>query len=164
MIFGSEEPSKFHFPDSRPIALEIGRMAQLGTEGGRLGGRPLVLGAVALAALRVEPDYVDRLEVACDTYNEQLAALRSFVLPAGTPLSAALHVSRTVTRRAERSTWAALDAHGDSMNPLTAKYLNRGAPTGGAVMPTLDCYAMRVAAGAATRARRSMRERSRSGT
>jgi cob(I)alamin adenosyltransferase len=75
--------------------------------------------------LRVELEYVQRLEAACDTYNEQLAALRSFVLPAGTPVAAALHVSRTVTRRAERSTWTALDEHGDSMNPLTAKYLNR---------------------------------------
>ena len=39
--------------------------------------------------------------------------------------SALLHVSRTVVRRAERSTWAALEAHGETMNPLTATYLNR---------------------------------------
>jgi cob(I)alamin adenosyltransferase len=84
-----------------------------------------VVSAPEFPPLRVEPDYVDRLEAACDTYNEQLGALRSFVLPAGTPLSAALHVSRTVARRAERSTWAALGAHGESMNPLAAKYLNR---------------------------------------
>ena len=36
-----------------------------------------------------------------------------------------LHVARTVTRRAERSAWAAIDEHGDTMNVLTAKYLNR---------------------------------------
>ena len=75
--------------------------------------------------LRVEQSYVDALEAACDRYNEDLAALRSFVLPGGTPGSALLHVSRTIVRRAERSTWAALEAHGDSMNPLTATYLNR---------------------------------------
>jgi cob(I)alamin adenosyltransferase len=75
--------------------------------------------------LRVEQDYVDRLEAACDRYNADLEALRSFVLPGGTPGAALLHVSRTVVRRAERSTWAALDAHGDTMNPLTATYLNR---------------------------------------
>jgi cob(I)alamin adenosyltransferase len=75
--------------------------------------------------LRVEGSYVEALEAACDRYNEELAALRSFVLPGGTPGSALLHVSRTVVRRAERSTWAALDEHGDSMNPLTATYLNR---------------------------------------
>ena len=51
--------------------------------------------------------------------------LRSFVLPGGSPAAALLHVARTVVRRAERSTWAALEAHGDSMNPLTAQYLNR---------------------------------------
>jgi cob(I)alamin adenosyltransferase len=75
--------------------------------------------------LRVEQAYVDRLEAACDEYNAELAPLRSFVLPGGTPGSALLHVSRTVVRRAERSTWAALDEHGASMNPLTATYLNR---------------------------------------
>ena len=75
--------------------------------------------------LRVEPAYVEALEAACDRYNEDLAALRSFVLPGGTPGSALLHVSRTIVRRAERSTWAALEEHGDSMNRLTATYLNR---------------------------------------
>jgi cob(I)alamin adenosyltransferase len=75
--------------------------------------------------LRVEQSYVDRLEAACDTHGDPLPTLRSFLLPGGTPGAARLHVARTVTRRAERSTWAALDIYGDSMNPLTAKYLNR---------------------------------------
>ncbi len=75
--------------------------------------------------LRVEQDYVDRLERACDEYNAGLPVLRSFVLPGGTPASALLHVARTVVRRAERSTWAAMEVYGDSMNPLTAQYLNR---------------------------------------
>jgi cob(I)alamin adenosyltransferase len=84
-----------------------------------------VVEAPEFPPLRVEQDYVDRLEAACDRYNADLEALRSFVLPGGTPGAALLHVSRTVVRRAERSTWAALEAHGDSMNPLTATYLNR---------------------------------------
>jgi cob(I)alamin adenosyltransferase len=75
--------------------------------------------------LRVEPDYIDRLEAWCDTYNEPLEKLRSFILPGGTPAAAQLHVARTVVRRAERSAWAAIEAHGDTMNVLTAKYLNR---------------------------------------
>jgi cob(I)alamin adenosyltransferase len=75
--------------------------------------------------LRVEQDYVDRLERACDEYNAELPVLRSFVLPGGTPASALLHVARTVVRRAERSTWAAMEVYADSMNPLTAQYLNR---------------------------------------
>jgi cob(I)alamin adenosyltransferase len=77
------------------------------------------------APLRVLASYVDVLEAECDRYNELLAPLRSFVLPGGTPGSALLHVSRTIVRRAERSTWAALEVHGDAMNPLTATYLNR---------------------------------------
>ncbi len=79
----------------------------------------------AYPPLRVEESYVSRLEADCDTYNDQLEKLRSFVLPAGTAGAALLHVARTVVRRAERSTWAALDVHGETMNPLTARYLNR---------------------------------------
>jgi cob(I)alamin adenosyltransferase len=75
--------------------------------------------------LRVTDAYVERLEAACDEHNDKLEKLRSFVLPGGTPGSALLHVSRTVVRRAERTTWAALETYGDTMNPLTARYLNR---------------------------------------
>ena len=75
--------------------------------------------------LRVEADYVDRLEGWCDAYNEPLEKLRSFILPGGSPAAAQLHVARTVTRRAERSAWAAIDEHGATMNVQTAKYLNR---------------------------------------
>jgi cob(I)alamin adenosyltransferase len=75
--------------------------------------------------LRITGDYVTALEEACDTHNESLPALRSFILPGGTPGAALLHTARTVVRRAERSCWAALDAGGESVNPLTAQYLNR---------------------------------------
>ncbi|MFB4313147.1 cob(I)yrinic acid a,c-diamide adenosyltransferase [Actinomadura sp. 21ATH] len=87
-------------------------------------------------ALRVEPSYVEFLEAACDEHNAGLPPLRSFILPGGTPGAALLHVARTVTRRAERSAWAAIEAHGAApagdpdareggVNPLTARYLNR---------------------------------------
>jgi cob(I)alamin adenosyltransferase len=79
----------------------------------------------AYPPLRVDESYINALEQACDTFNEGLPVLRSFVLPGGSAAAALLHVARTVVRRAERSTWAALEAHGDTMNPLTAKYLNR---------------------------------------
>ena len=75
--------------------------------------------------LRVEQDYVDRLEAWCDEYNEHLETLRSFILSGGTPGAAHLHVARTVVRRAERSAWAAFEQHGDSMNKLAITYLNR---------------------------------------
>jgi cob(I)alamin adenosyltransferase len=75
--------------------------------------------------LRVEPDYVVRLEGWCDHFNEPLEKLRSFILPGGTPASALLHVARTVVRRAERSGWAAHAEHEASMNVLAIQYLNR---------------------------------------
>ena len=75
--------------------------------------------------LRVDENYLARLEEACDAYNESLPTLRSFVLPGGTPGGALLHVARTVVRRAERTGWAAISEHGESMNVLAVKYLNR---------------------------------------
>jgi cob(I)alamin adenosyltransferase len=75
--------------------------------------------------LRITQSYIDRLEHWCDLYNEPLAPLKSFVLPGGSPLSALLHVARTVVRRAERSAWAAAKAAPDTVSSLPAKYLNR---------------------------------------
>lgn len=75
--------------------------------------------------LRVEQSYVDRLETDCDRFLEGLEKLRSFILPGGTPGAALLHQACTVVRRAERSTWAALEKHGATMNQLPATYLNR---------------------------------------
>lgn len=75
--------------------------------------------------LRIEQDYVDRLESWCDQYNAELPNLRSFILNGGTPGAAHLHVARTVVRRAERSAWAAWAEHADTMNILAVTYLNR---------------------------------------
>jgi cob(I)alamin adenosyltransferase len=75
--------------------------------------------------LRIEQDYIDRLEAWCDHYNEALPNLRSFILNGGTVAGAHLHVARTVVRRAERSAWAAYEVHGATMNKLALTYLNR---------------------------------------
>ena len=75
--------------------------------------------------LRVLPEYVTRLEGWCDTFNEGLPKLDSFILPGGTPGAAYLHVARTVARRAERSVWELLQVDAERTNPLTAQYLNR---------------------------------------
>mgnify|MGYP000253431037 CR=1 FL=1 len=84
--------------------------------------------------LRVQQPWVDDLEADCDRYLEQTPKLRSFILPGGTAGSAHLHLATTVVRRAERSAWAALAAHGTAAGPargtggvnvLTATYLNR---------------------------------------
>ena len=84
--------------------------------------------------LRVEEEWVTELETHCDHYLERLEKLRSFILPGGTPAAAYLHLALTVVRRAERSVWAAVDAHGTDpgsargeggVNPVAAAYLNR---------------------------------------
>lgn len=75
--------------------------------------------------LRIEQSYIDALEGWCDRFGTDLPALNSFVLPGGTPFAALLHQARTVTRRAERSAWAAVTAYPDDTSVLPAKYLNR---------------------------------------
>jgi cob(I)alamin adenosyltransferase len=75
--------------------------------------------------LRVLESQVEFIEAQIDKYNSELQPLKSFVLPSGTPAAALLHVARTVTRRAERTTWHAIHSFGGGVNPLSAKYLNR---------------------------------------
>ena len=75
--------------------------------------------------LRILESQIAYIEEQIDHFNTELAPLRSFVLPGGTAAAALLHVARTVVRRAERCTWAAIHAFGAGVNPLTAKYLNR---------------------------------------
>ena len=84
-----------------------------------------VTDAPAFEPLRVLESQILYLEEAIDKYNAGLESLRSFVLPSGTPAAAHLHVARSVVRRGERCTWAAIHAFGGGVNPLTAKYLNR---------------------------------------
>ena len=74
-------------------------------------------------ALRIVSAQVERLEQEIDAMNLKLAPLDSFVLPGGSAASAALHVARTVVRRAERLS-VALASESD-VNPLVIQYLNR---------------------------------------
>ena len=80
-------------------------------------------GTNAKKALRIVPAQVDRLEVEIDTMNEQLDDLTSFILPGGSPASAYLHLSRTVTRRAERLV-SELTLR-ENINPQALSYINR---------------------------------------
>ncbi len=73
--------------------------------------------------LRIVQSQIDRLEVEIDAMNARLAPLESFVLPGGSRASAALHLARTVVRRAERLI-AAL-AETEAVNPLALQYANR---------------------------------------
>src|SRR6185312_6642748 len=69
-----------------------------------------------------EADVV-RMEGEMDRFDTELEPLRAFVLPAGSRLAAALHMARTICRRAERST-VTLD-RAESLDPLIVKFLNR---------------------------------------
>lgn len=75
-------------------------------------------------SLRIRPVQTEFLEKQIDHFNADLAPLTSFVLPGGTPLSAALHVARTVARRAERITVELAAVEADT-SPETIRYLNR---------------------------------------
>ena len=75
-------------------------------------------------SLRVTAVQTLWIENQIDHFNEGLAPLKSFVLPGGTPLSAALHIARTVTRRAERIVVELASIEPD-VNPEAIRYLNR---------------------------------------
>jgi cob(I)alamin adenosyltransferase len=75
--------------------------------------------------LRITQGQVDRLEREIDELNSELAPLRSFVLPGGTPAAAAMHLARTVCRRAERLVVALAEKREEKVSPETVKYLNR---------------------------------------
>ena len=76
------------------------------------------------ASLRVTAEQTGWLEQMIDMYNESLAPLDSFILPGGSPLAAALHLARTITRRAERLV-VELVHNEPGSNPQAIIYLNR---------------------------------------
>ncbi|NUS70293.1 MAG: cob(I)yrinic acid a,c-diamide adenosyltransferase [Ensifer adhaerens] len=75
--------------------------------------------------LRIVAAQVTWLETEIDRLNSELDPLRSFVLPAGSPASAALHVARTVARRAERQVVALAQIEGEVVSTEAIAYINR---------------------------------------
>lgn len=86
---------------------------------------PVAEGEAPDAALRITPGQIERLESLIDRFNALLSPLNSFILPGGTPLAAALHLARTVTRRAERAAAALAAEQPDQTGPDALRYLNR---------------------------------------
>ncbi len=80
---------------------------------------------ISWTPLRIKAHQVAALEEALDAYNEPIAPLTSFILPAGSPLSAHLHLARTLARRAERDAVTLARIEGEAVNPEVMKYLNR---------------------------------------
>jgi cob(I)alamin adenosyltransferase len=77
------------------------------------------------APLRMSDAQVKRLEDEIDGLNAELKPLRSFVLPGGSAAAAALHVARTVCRRAERCMVALAGQPGEQVAAPALKYINR---------------------------------------
>lgn len=75
--------------------------------------------------LRIIRGQVDRLEGEIDALNADLSPLNSFVLPGGTPTAAALHVARTVCRRAERLSVELAEQEPGKVSKEARQYLNR---------------------------------------
>jgi cob(I)alamin adenosyltransferase len=84
---------------------------------------PVTQGKPPFEPLRIIAAQVLRIEKEIDRLNARLEPLTSFVLPGGSPAAAALHLARTVTRRAERLACAL--AEREEVNPEALKYLNR---------------------------------------
>lgn len=77
----------------------------------------------ALPGPRLGEGHVTELERAIDRHEAQLTPLRDFILPGGTPKAAALHVARTVCRRAERGVVRL--TRESAVSPVILRYLNR---------------------------------------
>ena len=80
---------------------------------------------LAFEPLRIVQAQVDRIEAEIDELNADLAPLRSFVLPGGTPAAAHLHLARTVSRRAERLMTELAATEGETVAAPALKYINR---------------------------------------
>ena len=76
-----------------------------------------------LVKARIDDQRIAELERAIDACEQELEPLRSFIIPGGTPKSAALHVARTICRRAERRVVHL--AHDIELPALVVIYLNR---------------------------------------
>ncbi|AMJ61892.1 cob(I)yrinic acid a,c-diamide adenosyltransferase [Bosea sp. PAMC 26642] len=81
--------------------------------------------AMAFEPLRIVQAQVDRIEAEIDRLNGELAPLRSFVLPGGTPAATYLHLARTVSRRAERLMVELSHTEGETVGGPALKYINR---------------------------------------
>ena len=80
---------------------------------------------LAYEPLRIVASQVARLEADIDALNARLSPLRSFVLPGGSAASAALHVARTVARRAERLMVEVSRRPGEIVSADAIRYMNR---------------------------------------
>ncbi|PKR76972.1 ATP:cob(I)alamin adenosyltransferase [Halalkalibacillus sediminis] len=73
---------------------------------------------------KLKKEHIEELEKQIDAWDEELAELKNFILPSGHPSAAALHVARTIVRRAERTAVALRETEEVEID-LVVSYLNR---------------------------------------
>ncbi|MDL4841882.1 cob(I)yrinic acid a,c-diamide adenosyltransferase [Aquibacillus rhizosphaerae] len=71
---------------------------------------------------KLKQEHINNLEQQIDNLDRELPELKNFILPSGHAASAAMHVARTIVRRAERKAVSLAD---DLVDPLAITYLNR---------------------------------------
>lgn len=110
-----------------PVAFErdllVGIQRDLFAIGGQLASPEPAKVGKALAKAALDEERIGVMERAIDAADEELSALDAFILPGGSPKAAALHMARTVCRRAERRV-VALD-HLQGVPAVVIRYLNR---------------------------------------
>ena len=83
-----------------------------------IGGELAIPGSAVINSI-----HVDSLEKIIDTYNEDLPALKEFILPGGSLSASICHLARSVCRRAERNLVAI--SRNEYINPESLRYINR---------------------------------------
>lgn len=112
-----------HLDDSSWAKRADARLGRIQEELFVLGGDLASPGDVKYPVPRIEAHHVATLEVEMDELESDLPPLKHFILPGGHPAAAALHIARTVCRRAERDTIAAAELEDISTEAI--HYLNR---------------------------------------
>jgi cob(I)alamin adenosyltransferase len=112
---------------TEPRDLEVALLEQIQRDlfaiGGQLATRDPAKVASALTKAQIDDRRIEAMEAAIDRGDAVLPPLAAFVLPGGTPKAAALHLARTVCRRAERSVVALRER--EPVPPVVLVYLNR---------------------------------------
>ena len=111
-------------PDAADLDLILARVQNELFDLGADLSTPPRAGEAPGSVLRILDSQVDRLESEIDALNEALPPLASFILPGGAPAAAALHLARTVCRRAERDAVRLVEA-GEPVSGPAMRYLNR---------------------------------------
>lgn len=107
-----------------PLDLVLGRLQNELFDLGADLATPAKADEAPGSALRILDSQVARLEAEIDELNADLPPLTSFILPGGTSAAAALHLARTVARRAERAAVALAESGQDVSGPAM-RYMNR---------------------------------------